>query len=175
MRGKSQHLNDDIIITAMVDEADLSSEALAHLSDCKECFLKKEALQNDLTRFTSLAHEATPQPKRAIVLEEATKDNEPLSWLSPTFATVIIVVITLAGLSFLLPGNKPQVTEKTFTIAELTAEMEEHSLFVSGVIELEENIMPEIYTALTGNADSDQYDEFMEFVFPLGEEDINGA
>jgi hypothetical protein len=169
MSAKSQHLNDDMIIKAIVDETDLSSEALAHLSGCKECFLKKEALAGDLSHFTSLAHEATPQPQRMIILEEAAKDNDPLHWFSPAFATVIIVMIILAGLSFLLPGSKPHIAEKTFTLAELTTEMEKHSLFVSEVMELEENIMPEIYTALTGNADSDQYDEFMEFVFPLGE------
>lgn len=174
MNSKEQHLDEEMIFKAIVDESDLSPEALAHLSVCERCRLKKEGLEGDLSCFTSLADEAVPGPQRTIRLEAEDKGEAPFSWKAPAFAAVFIVMITLAGLFFLMPGSRPHVADKIFTVAELEADMEEDRLLVAGVMELEENIMPEIYSVLAGDTESDQYDEFIEFVFPM-EDDINGA
>ncbi|MDH3975122.1 MAG: hypothetical protein OEV42_12650 [Deltaproteobacteria bacterium] len=172
MSGKDPHLSDEIIIKAIVDESDLSKEARGHFSTCHRCRDRKEIMERNLSRLTSAADELMPQPKRMVILEE--RDKGRIGWFSAPLAGAIIVIIALAGLSFFMPGSKSRLKGKVFTVAELTVEMEKHSLLVAEVIELEENIMPEIYSALTGNADSNQYDEFIDFVFPMGEE-INGA
>lgn len=174
MSGKDRHPGDEIIIKAIVDEADLSQETLGHLSDCETCRMRKETLEADLNRFSSLADELMPQPTRAVNLEIRDNRKALPGRFSPAFAVAIILMITLAGLFFLMPGRVPHNGEQNFTVAELTAEIEKHNLLVAEVMELEENIMPDFYSVLTGDTGADSFDEFIDFVFPIKEE-INGA
>lgn len=171
MSAGELHLAEDIIIKAVIDENDLSRKDLEHLAQCEICMSKKRELEDTLSGFTLLANDLAPEPVRPFSLEE---EKKSVGWTAPVFATAVILMVIVAGLFFGIPGSKSPVKEKAYTVAELMVEMETNQRLVADVMALEENIMPEIYSVLAGNTVSDQYDEFIDFVFPL-EEEINGA
>jgi len=168
------HLNEDLIVKAAIDKKDLPPEARSHLSGCAECRLKLEELEGDLYSFTSITEKLMPAPQKTIRLSVEDRNSIKFGWKAPAFAGLLIIMITLGTLPFLMPEGEVQITVKSFTIAQLEEEMASDRLLVAGVMELEENIMPEIYNLLAGDTDSDQYDEFIDFVLPM-EENINGV
>ncbi len=63
MNIKDEHLDEDRIICAVVDENDLCRDSLAHLRACKKCNDKKMALMSDLASFGKMAENFSPERK----------------------------------------------------------------------------------------------------------------
>ena len=170
MSGNERHLGEEMLFKAIIDESDLTPENRSHLLGCESCRLNKVTMEGDFSRFTSLAQEVAPEPRRRIRLDLKEAGRLSVRRVAPVFTLCIVLLIALAGLSSLMPVRQSEVKETAYTVVRLESEMEANGILVAEVLALEENIMPEIYSLLAGDGDAYEFDEFIDFVFPVEEE-----
>ena len=161
---KGCHLNENQIILAMVDEAELSLSLQEHLYSCPECRASKERLEQELERLGQMAEFFAPGPKKQVYLP-AKKPRSAIgffgnwrAWVgvAATAACVIIAVwwYGLTGIS--LEGGVGMPAQERWEADPLMTEI---NILV-------ENALPKVYIDISGEYDSVLEEEFMQFLVP---------
>ena len=178
MKNQDEHLNEDSIIKAIVDENDLTTTEQNHLSSCSTCQIEKQEFEQVLSRMGDMSQELVPSPRRRFVFTP----QESRSWFrwETALATGLVVVLLIIGIWWSplfkrFQGNgSVQIVQKT----------ESDQQFVAEISLVEDYALPEGYLYILGASDEDDYydydtyddyndydnyydDEFLESVIPL--------
>lgn len=166
---EENHLDEDQLIRAIVDETDLSPSVRDHLSSCLLCRAGMEQIEQDLTDLGKVAERLAPATHRKISLP-VEKPSRIYRWLhdwriSSGAIAAVAVVIVMIWLSI----PKTIIIEDTFDI--MTEISWEDDDFMTEISALAENALPQVYLDITGESYSSLDDEFIEFVVPSAETD----
>ena len=160
----THHLDDEQLIQAIVDAADLPESVRAHLAQCSRCLEDKNGFELEMTKLGQKAEQFAPQPRRRIILP-VPKTRNPfrnlLNWrnLAAAAATVTAVFILVWGTNIVRNFSEPG-TEN------LTAEMVEAEKLMTEVNTLVDNALPPFYLELSGEKAADYDEEFYQFLIP---------
>ena len=167
MTGKNNdHLNEDRIIRAIIDEGDLPDSLREHLGRCNRCQTEKERLEHDLDCLGRMAKRFSPLPDIGLALS-AVRVRHSAQWfwrwqtaLGAAMVAAIIVIIwwSVPERSIIV---HPVITEM---IIPETWGVDSMMIETSG---LSENVLPQVYLDISGETESGSYEEFIEFVVPL--------
>lgn len=159
------HLDEDQILHAVVDEADLLPTLREHLSACPQCRANKEIIKQDLERLGNLAKRFTPLPKKQVSLPvEKVRAFSPWSWnwqaslgAAVTAAVLVIFVVWLTGPFRTTPGDNADI---------IAWEFFEPDPILTEIRILAENALPSVYQDISGEYDSSLDKEFIRFIVP---------
>ena len=162
------HLDEDQLIWAVVDEAELSIPARDHLSVCSMCQARKERLEKELARLGQLAEHLAPFHKGRVVLPRE-QPKASFGWLwnwrvalaAGAAATGVIVVALWFALLMTTPENR---------VAPLAREIWEDERLMADVRMHEANALSPVHLDITGDSYLVLDEEFMEFVVPAIED-----
>jgi hypothetical protein len=163
-----QHLNQDQLIRAVVDAADLSASVRDHLSGCRECRNGKMSFEAELERLGHKARQYAPLPQRRIVLPPA-PSKHPIrhffEWpkLAAAAASVTAVFILVWGTNMVRNTAGPGSENRT--AAMIAAEQ-----LMTEVNSLVDNALPPFYVEISGERNADFDEEFYRFLIPTTED-----
>ena len=163
------HLDEDQLLWAVVEEAELPLPLQEHLSACPQCRAKKERFERDLARLGQMAERFAPSPRRRVSLP-VEKPRGSMGWLwgwrayvSATVAAALVVIVVWSSPMFRdTPGDNGDM---------LALEMQEAEQFMAEVNMLVENALPTVYLDISAESSADFDDEFIQFVVPSVEEE----
>ena len=161
---KDLHLDEEQILHAVVDEAELSPTQRKHLISCSQCRANKERLEQDLERLGDLAKHFTPLPKNRISLPAENTgifSRWPLSWRASLGAAMVAALVMLVVWS-----AGPLRTGFQDNADMQTGEIFEPDPFMTEIRMLTENVLPSVYQEISGEYDSELDKEFMQFIVP---------
>lgn len=160
-----QHLNEQQLIQAAVDENDLPRSVQMHLGDCHQCSSEKESFEQEMAALGQIAERYAPQPQKRIVLpvQEA---GRSLRWdflklrhaIGAAAAVAIVVVVfwgstTLWNLSGLPTAGSP-------------SELLEARQLMTEVNMLVDNALPPLYLEISAEYKPDDDKDFYQFLIP---------
>ena len=167
-RQKNNHLDDDQLLWAVVDEAELSASLGEHLSSCPECFARKERLEQKLTRLGQKAETFTPSPGKKVSLTiDVARSPHWWSW-----GWLTALVVSLAAMLIVLWSSNLFIPSPDRVATRLNQEMLEDERFMAEISLLEENALPSLFGDISQEGSSVFDEEFMEFVVPSFEDEI---
>jgi hypothetical protein len=166
-----QHLDDQELIRAVVDAADLPNSVQAHLAACRLCLTAKNRFQLELQTLSQKAERLAPHPQRRILLP-ALKTKKTLrnlrdwhTWTAAA-ATVTAVLLIVWGTHFVRHPATPES-------GDTAAEMAEAERFMTEVNTLVDNALPPFYLEISGEKNADYDQEFYEFLIPtIGDQSL---
>ena len=161
---KGRHLDEEQIIRAVVDEIDLDPRLQGHLSACPLCRAEKERLEKDLERLGRMANRFTPSSRKRVSLPvEDPRRSRRWSWgWRPAFAMAVSAVVVASLLWSTMLRTTPEGRMEM-----LIQEMQEDERFMSEVDIFVENALSPVYLDISGAAEEDVYEEFLEFIIPF--------
>jgi len=168
MKKDSIHLNESEIIRAVTDQNDLPDDLRRHLSLCSVCQKKKEAFEHKLNHLAYMTEKFAPLPQKKLRLPlpspvRILKPYNP-SWnRHPVFVTGMAVTLLLIVSSWIMINNQGATT------AQIIREMEEDQRLITEIQYLEENILPDVYTNISGESYEYFDEEFLDFMVPVEE------
>lgn len=165
MNKNGCHLNDEQIVKAIVDRAQLLPSEKEHLSVCPECISALERFENDLKLLGQTAERFVPLSKKQWILHEKIHNSFIFGWRASFAAAIIIffLVITINSDSVKLIFNKADIADSGLYSEET---------LMTEVNYLVENPLPAsgLFIADDDNADYDE--DFIDFVVPSAEDDV---
>ena len=161
---KDFHLDEDQILRAVVDEADLPRSVREHLSTCPLCRANKEQLEQDLNRLGRMAERFTPLPGKRVSLPEP-KPRGGMDWVWNRRVAFGITAMTALLIIFVWWSPLLRTIPETGT-GTLIQEFWESDQLMTDVSMLVENALPPVFLDITGESDSEFDEEFMQFVVP---------
>lgn len=162
--NKGFHLNEDQILRAVVDEADLPRPVREHLSTCPLCQKNKERLEQDLKRLGQMAERFSPLPGKRVSLPEPTPRGG-MDWSWNRRVAFGVAAMTALLIIFVWWSPLLRTTHETGT-GTLIQEFWESDRLMTDVSMLVENALPPVFLDITGEPDSEFDEEFMQFVVP---------
>lgn len=158
---KQNHLKEEQVIWAVIDEHELTGEDRQHLLECQLCSGKVARFKAELQELGENARMSVPPQTRTIRLpiEEPAKPSAKSSWL-PSFAAA-----ALAGfiLFFYFLGTET-MTPRMIALQSPESFMEDEYL-MDEIFEMVENPFSDVIYEITGeNGGYD--DEFLQFIIP---------
>lgn len=162
--AKEQHLDEQQLIQAVVDENDLPRSMQAHLVSCHQCRSSKVSFEQELVRLGQLAERYSPPPQRKITIpvhETRSPQGTFLNWRYAigAAATVAAVLLVFWGTTSLR-----NLTE--FGTAGAPSELMEAKRLMTEVNMLVENALPPLYLEITAEYKPDYDKEFYQFLIP---------
>ena len=159
--AEHQHLNEEEIITAVVDTADLDRPQQQHLADCNHCRSQIEALSGDLNKMAQIAEATTPavtKPFRA-----PTADGRHTGWLPlgrklATGLALTVACIIIGGLYL-----QNHLDNRSMRLAQ---EMHEAEQLMRQVDQLVENPLPETIMTISAEGVVENDEDFFKFLIP---------
>jgi hypothetical protein len=162
------HLNNELIVSSIVDLKDLTIEEQNHLLSCSKCKDESVALKYELNQLGIMASEFAPIPLERINI--STNVNQGLFIFHPAImAFCLLIVIGIWNLS---PAKLYKEYTDNIIIEQALADND-----IMGVInELEVQLLSDFKVDLTDNIDDSYVNEgFMKFVVPVSiQEDSTG-
>jgi hypothetical protein len=170
--NKDSHLEDDKLLWAVVDEAELPTSLRQHLSSCPQCRARKELVEQNLVRLGQRAEGFTPSPEKKVSL----RFEEPRrsSWLSWSWRSALAVTITAALVIAVFWASNIFITTPDGRVANLTQESVEDERLMNEISLLVENALPSFYGDIAEEDNSLFDEEFMQFVVPTIDAEIMG-
>jgi hypothetical protein len=162
MKDKGTHLNEDQILTSLVEKKDLPEERRRHLENCAVCQDKRTSFLSELEYLGKMAGEFTPRPQRKPVLparESGRQRFRRLAFVSG-FAAAVLVAILCSVILFSDSSKQNKV--------DLAVQSEVRLHLVEEI--LDEPALSRHYLDITVTSYSDFDEEFLKFVVPLEEE-----
>ena len=158
------HLDEKLLIQAVVDMADLPASVQAHLEKCRQCRADIESFEQQLANLGKMAERYAPQPQKRVTLpvhESKSSFRNYLNWRNAigAAATVAAVLIVFWGTSIVrnLPGHGTD---------GLTREIIEAERLMTEVNMLVDNALPAFYLEISGENNPDYDAEFYQFLIP---------
>lgn len=165
------HLNDEELLSAVIDTGDLDSKKRAHLAACPACQKRKSAVEAPFVRMGDLAARFTP-PRPAgspsIVQRQPGRNIFGMGFrLRPMLAAAIGILLMVTWIGWQSGdrrrggGSLDSAQLQKIDDAALMAEVEA----------LIDGALPEAYRHIAGDPELRFTDDFMRFVAPLPEDD----
>jgi hypothetical protein len=164
---KTNHFNEDQIISSVIDSENLSYELKGHISQCTLCQKQKDDLERELLTVGVLAKKYSHVSKKSIrfVHEDLHKKSLHPWFLSPSLAAALVIMLVI-GIWFFTPVKVPDESQVTYTIEE----MERDEQIIYEIWDLEEQTFAWDSSDTNGDISSYLDEDFLEFVIPLEEE-----
>ena len=168
MKSQNQnHLNDDMIVRAVIDDKELTGKQRQHLLECRICNKKVAGFKSELQEFGESTRQFVPPLTKNITLpsNETSPATYSSSWL-PTFGAAVMAGLVLFFYFLGMESRYPQFTP----LQSPEISLEDESL-MQEIFEMVENPLSEDLYQITG--DSGGFDEdFFQFVIPDIQEDF---
>jgi len=163
-----QHLDEEQLIQAVVDAADLPDSLQTHLTECSQCLAGKNSFELEMTKLSQKAAQFAPKPQRRIILP-APKTKNPFSNLLD-WRNLIAAAATVAAVFILVWGTNMVRNRSEYGTQNLTAEMVEAERLMTEVNTLVDNALPAFYLEISGEKNADYDEEFYQFLIPTVED-----
>ncbi len=158
------HLTEDQILMALVDESELDLKFQSHLAACPLCNSEKIKIERGIGELSRTAKRMTPMPTRSIRLPET--KSRSFFWsgwrLSPVMgialATVLVLMVLWRPARFY---HQPDLGRDM-----LSQEMDEDHQFMTEVEILVENALPKEYQDILAVVETEFEDDFMYYIVP---------
>ncbi len=162
------HLDENQIIQAVVDSADLPEAVRDHLTECPQCLENKESFARELANLGQLAEQYAPRPQRRIQLPLADAKAQPKHtfWSSFSWRNVAAATATVAAVLLIVWGTNVMRNLSQPGTQNLAAEMLEAEQLMTEVNTLVDNALPSFYLELSGEKGPDDVEEFYQFLIP---------
>ena len=162
--AKEQHLDEQQLIQAVVDENDLPRSMQAHLVSCHQCRSSKVSFEQELVHLGQLAERYSPPPQRkiAIPVHEARSSR----WSFLNWRNAIGAAATVAAVLLVFWGTTSVRNLTEFGTAGAPSELMEAKRLMTEVNMLVENALPPLYLELTAEYKPDYDKEFYQFLIP---------
>jgi len=158
------HLDDDQLVWAVVDEAELPSPMRKHLSTCPVCRANKAHTAKNLSRLGQAAERFAPLPAQPISLSvEKQRSTARWYWGWRTFVATAAAAALVLAVLWHTPVFRNPPKENRYM---LTTEMQEAEQFMTEVAMLVDNALPAVYLDISGESSTDLDEESMESVDP---------
>jgi len=158
------HLNKDQLLWALVDNARLPDASQAHLEKCSLCRSQKQRLENELSALGKFAAQSIPKPQKQVHLPPTispSRKRHRLYWQTAmgtaVAALLLISVIWWPGMGLRMSGTKPPVAAWSQTDDET---------FMAQIRALIDNDLPQVYLDISEGLDSEESEDFIDFVVP---------
>jgi hypothetical protein len=169
------HLNENRILMAVVDDALLPTALKSHLAVCAYCRSQKEAIERNFLLIGQKAREMAPLPAKRIHLP-VSEPQKPI-WRYVTASAFSILLAAAIGFWMIFPNPSVQKnvspalsvpSAQKNTPSDLAAEDAwEDEIFMTEISVLSENALPEEYSQLAATADLAEFDEeFFDYIVP---------
>lgn len=162
------HLDEEQLIRAVVDAADLPESMRDHLTGCRQCLNGISSFERELKQLGRKADRFVPEPQRRIMLPAATDKNfirNLLDWpkLTAAAAAVCAVFILVWGTNTVrnLAGQGTGNAASTMLEAER---------LMTEVNTLVDNALPPFYLEISGERKSGDTEDFYRFLIPSVED-----
>ncbi len=164
MKGNEpDHLDEEVLIRALVESSDLPPGAREHLARCPECQGEKNRLEQDLEKLGRMARDLSPSPGREILLPEPMEAGQrSWGWRFAAGAAVSICLVVLVVSGSLRLGRSPESV-----LISLTEEMWEDEGLLQEVRGLQRNPLPMSLRNIAVESISGLDEGFFDFVVPL--------
>ena len=163
------HLQQEHILWAVIDESELAGEYRQHLRQCPVCKTKVEQLRSGLEDLGEIARQAVPSYTRPVRLpsERVARISQNAGWL-PFFGAA-----AMAGLLvfFYFMGTKTMIPSEFATLQSQESLLEDESL-MRQISEMVENPLSEDMYEISGENGIWFDDDFLQFVVPDIQDDF---
>ncbi len=158
------HLEENDILQAVIDDADLSRRVKQHLNECSQCRLQKERFEQELTRLGQLAQHYAPATRRRVTVADARVRAPFLNLKLAAGAAAVAAGVIVVWVALLIQSQQPARVEN---LAQNMVEAERLMTEIDGLVE---NALPAVYLEIVGETELSQDEEFMDFLIPATEE-----
>ena len=159
-----QHLDEQQLIQAVVDENDLPRSVQMHLGGCHRCRSEKESFEQELAALGQAAERYAPQPQRRIVLpvQEARSTRWTfLNWRHAIGAAAAVAVVVVVFWGSTIYRNLTG-----FGTTGSPAELLEARQLMTEVNMLVDNALPPLYLEISAEYKPDDDKDFYQFLIP---------
>jgi len=161
---EENHLDEDQLIRAIVDETDLSPSVRDHLSSCPLCRAGMEQIEQDLTGLGKTAERLAPAENRKVSLPAWGPSRVNQWFLNWRLSFGAIAAAAMVLLVVWWSIQNKIIHEETLDImAQVTWE---DDAFMTEISILTENAMPQVYLDIIGEYYVGIDDVFIQFVIP---------
>ncbi len=145
----ADHLDEERIIAAIVEEREIGFPERRHLAECLECRAQKEAIERELSIFGKFSREVAPASFRKPVLADPEPYSFQWKWkVRPSMGMGLVAASLLAF--FLFPQfidlHKPG---KRAPMETIYLEMLQDERFMAEIENLEQNPLPRFYVDIS--------------------------
>ena len=162
--AKEQHLDEQQLIQAVVDENDLPQSMQVHLVSCHQCRSSKVSFEQELVHLGQLAERYSPPPQRKITIPVHEARNSRWSFLN--WRNAIGAAATVAAVLLVFWGTTSLRNLSEFGTAGAPSELMEAKRLMTEVNMLVENALPPLYLEITAEYKPDYDKEFYQFLIP---------
>ena len=168
---KNNHLNEDQIIRAVVDESELSVSVRQHLGTCNQCRAQKAHLEKNLARLGQVARQFAPLPHKRLNLK-APETPPAIRWSWNWKITLGTTLATVALFIFVWWASQGREMFETSSRENVIAdEVKASESLMTEVNILSENALPQEYMDIAPETESEYSEEFINFIAPIIEDD----
>jgi len=162
------HLQEDLVLWAVVDRMELSPEARQHLQSCHACSEKVTKLEEDLAEFGRKAGQAVPPFARPVKMStaEPAKSFQVGGWFSFLGAAAmagLVIFFYLMNMNYTAPVEVSSLQNQEQFL--------EDEALMREVSEIVEYPLPEDIYLITGENGVSYDEEFFDFIVPGTEDD----
>lgn len=162
------HLNDDQLVWAVVDEAELPLPMREHLSTCPVCRANKAQTAKNLSRLGQMAEHFAPLPAQPISLAvEEPRSTTRWSWGWRTFVGAAAAAALVLAVLWRTPVP-PDPSGRNGNM--LAVEMQETEAFMTEIAMLVDNALPAVYLDISPESITGVDEESTDFVVPSTED-----
>ncbi len=168
MNQDTEHLSDEQITWAIIDQGELSGSARKHLARCDRCSGKVEAIKRSLARIGDQASRLVPPPRPRPIID---RKETNLSLLDVIFGLRKLgFSMALAGILLVIIGGGLLVQEHSHNrrLAAVREGVLSDAALMAEVDQLIENPLPPLYNDLVGEESLATDRDFIDFVVPDG-------
>jgi len=164
------HLSDELILRAIIDEADLNPAEQFHLSTCSICRKRKTVMEAPLIQLGQLAAQHAPDPKGYPSILHNRPSRRVYGWnfgWRPALASAVSILLIVAWAW----GYGAAWFRGTERVDTARLEKIDDATLMAEVDALIDEALPETYRYITADDEPRLTDEFIRFVAPLAESD----
>ena len=158
------HLDENQLIQAVVDAADLPAAVQAHLAACSQCRNSKQSFERELANLGRIARQSVPKPQRRFILpvqKSGSRFSSFLNWRSITAAAAIAAAAFIVVWGANIARNFSERRTEN-----LTAELRDAKRLMTEVNSLVDNALPSFYVEISDEPTPDYDEEFYKFLIP---------
>lgn len=161
-----EHITQDELVMVVVDQGSLMPAQQAHLRACPVCRSESERLARDLTGLGNMAKAVAPPMQTTIMLPEAKVAKPARPWglrlaYGSALAAALVVLMLAVPFSRITPNGKLEVVyQDMLSDAELMLDIDS----------IQDNPMPQSWSALDDQDDEAQDEDFMDGIAPGGDD-----
>ena len=163
------HLNQNQLIQAIVDAADLPASVQTHLDKCGQCLESKQSFEQDLLNLGQMAERLAPKPQKRIIIP--VRETKRTFWNSFNRRSVVAAAATVAAVLIVVWGTNLISNLPGRGTKNLAAELLEAERLMTEVNTLVDNALPPFYLEISGEKTPDYNEEFYQFLIPSIEQE----